>query len=347
MMMMEEDEEKEPEKHCCCAQKKAIMIYAGFLWILGILLFVNVCLIFGNMYFPLYYPLVSLFLALIYLVALVFISIWMCSDTETNRKLLLWGAWLIFVSVVSLLIWNIFFILNYNKKKKEGIHVGTGDDPDDYDEESRGAYILGYCIWGGIILILDILIICVIYAYLKTFEEPEEEKKEDMMMKDEKKDMMNDDAAGMEGGSVERRSQMSRSSSARKSHQSIRSQGMKSQASMKSQVRAPAKAKAPIANAAPPAAAPAPTAAQDQASKEEALRNLHAAAIREIDADDTPRNSMKDKLQYEDGEHSTSVQFIEDPQAQPQSQPQAESPLPQIEPEPTISRQVTKKNKKK
>lgn len=56
----------------------------------------------------------------------------------------------------------------------------------------------------------------------------------------------------------------------------------------------------------------------------EAVRNLHAAAIREIDADDTPRNSMKEKLQYEDGEHSTSVQFIEDPQAQPQ----AESPQP-------------------
>lgn len=310
-MMMEEEEDDEPAKHCCCAQKKAIMIYAGFLWILGILVIVNCCLIFGNMYFPLYYPIVSLCIALIYLVALIFISIWMCSDTDTNRKLLLWGAWLIFIAIVALLIWNIFFILNFNKKKKEGIKVGTGDDPDDYDEESRGGYILGYCIWGGIILILDILFICVVYAYLKTFEESEEEeKKEDMMKMEEKMDMMMDDPApeAMEGGSIENRSQMSRSSSARKSQQS-----MKSRQSIKSQTRAPAKMKAPIATPAPPAAAPAPAPIQDQASKEEALRALHAAAIKDIDADDTPRNSLKDKLQYEAGENSTSVLFNEDP----------------------------------
>lgn len=312
MMMEEEEEEEEEEYHCCCYQKKAIMIYAGFLWILGILVIVNCCLIFGNMYFPMYYPLVSLFIAIVYLVALIFISIWMCSDTETNRKLLLWGGWLIFISIVSLLIWNIFFILNYNKKKKEGIKVGTGDDPDDYDEESRGAYILGYCIWGGIILVIDIIFICVIYAYLKTFEEKEEEKKEDMMKMEEKMDMMMEDPApeAMEGGSIEHRSQMSRSSSARKSQQSMRNQQ-----SMKSQTRAPAKMKAPVATPAPPAAAPAPAPApvQDQASREEALRNLHAAAIKDIDADDTPRNSMKDKLQYEAGENSSTVLFPEDP----------------------------------
>ena len=312
------------ETHCCCAQKKALMIYAGFLWILGILVIVNCCLIFGNMYFPLYYPLVSLFLAIIYLVALIFISIWMCKDTEGNRKLLLWGGWLIFVAIVSLLIWNIFFILNYNKKKKEGIHVGTGDDPDDYDEESRGGYILGYCIWGGIILILDILFICVTYAYLKTFEEPEEGMMEDKMMDDKMMDMMMEDppADAAEGGSVERRSQMSRASSARKSHQSARSQqSAKSQsrapAKMKAPVATQAKMKAPAATPAPPAAAPPPAAAQDQASKEEAVRALHTAAIKEIDADDTPRNSMRDKLQYEEGENSMSVQFNEDPQAQP------------------------------
>ena len=221
-MKMEEEEEseKEEETHCCCAQKKAIMIYAGFLWILGILVIVNCCLIFGNMYFPLYYPIVSLLLALVYLVALIFISIWMCKDSEGNRKLLLWGGWLIFVAIVALLIWNIFFILNYNKKKKEGIKVGTGDDPDDYDEESRGGYILGYCIWGGIILLLDILFICVIYAYLKTFEEAEEEeKKEEMMMEEEKMDMMMDEAPGegAEGGAVERRSNTSRGSSSKRS----------------------------------------------------------------------------------------------------------------------------------
>ena len=105
--------------------------------------------------------------------------------------------------------------------------------------------------------------------------------------------------------------------------------------------------RAPVATPAPPAAAaapaPAPAAAQDQASKMEALRNLHAAAINDIDADDTPRNSLKDKLQYEEGENSMSVLFNEEPQAQPQ----AESPQPQNEPEPPVQRQVAKKNRKK
>merc|ERR1719465_95998 len=108
---------------------------------------------------------------------------------------------------------------------------------------------------------------------------------------------------------------MSRASSARKSHQSARSQQ-----SAKSQSRAPAKMKAPVATQAKmkaPAATPAPpappAAAQHQASKEEAVRALHVAAIKEIDADDTPRNSMRDKLQYEEGENSMSVQFNEDP----------------------------------
>jgi len=172
-MMMEEEEEE--ETHCCCGQKKAIMIYAGFLWILGILVILNSCLIFGNMYFPVYYPLVSLIFALIYLLGLIFISMWMCSNTETNRKFLLTGAWLIFAAMVSLVIWNVFFILNFgNRKKKEGIKVGSGDDPEDYDEESRGGYILGYCIWGGVIIVIDIFLICVIYSYIKTYEEPEE-----------------------------------------------------------------------------------------------------------------------------------------------------------------------------
>merc|ERR1712054_570500 len=144
----------------------------------------------------------------------------MCKNTEGTRTFLPIGGWLIFASIVALLIFNIFFILHFNKKKNQGIKVGTGDDPDDYDEESRGGYILGYCIWGGVILILDILFICVIYAYLKTFEEAEEEeKKEEMMMDEEKMEMMMDEAPGegAEGGAVERRSNTSRGSSSKRS----------------------------------------------------------------------------------------------------------------------------------
>ena len=295
-----EQEEQEEETHCCCAQKKAIMIYAGFLWILGVLVFVNCCLIFGNMYFPLYYPIVSLLIALVYLTALILISIWMCKNTESTRTFLPIGGWLIFASIVALLIFNIFFILNFNKKKNQGIKVGTGDDPDDYDEESRGGYILGYCIWGGVILILDILFLCVVYSYLKTFEEEKkEEKKEEMMKEEEKKKDDDAEAGDKEGGSLDQRSNMSRASSSKKSRQSI-----------KSSVKAPANTPAP------PAAAPAPA----QQSNEEALRNMHAAAIREIDADNTPRHSLRDKLQYEEGQNSSTILFNDEIEAQPQSQ---------------------------
>lgn len=111
------------------------MIYATFLWILGILILLNVILIFNNMYFPKYYPLVSLFLALIFLTALILITVWMCKNTETTRKFLVVSGWLIFGATISIILWNVYFILNYNKKDKNAkIHVGTGSNEEDYDD---------------------------------------------------------------------------------------------------------------------------------------------------------------------------------------------------------------------
>jgi len=60
------------------------------------------------------------------------------------------------------------------------------------------------------------------------------------------------------------------------------------------------------------------------------VRNLHAAAIKEIDADDTPRNSLKEKFQYEDGANSTSVLFNE-----VSEEPQGLAPQPQSVQEPS------------
>merc|ERR1712021_185084 len=105
-----------------------------------------------------------------------------------------------------------FYILNYNKHKKQGVKVGSGGDEDDYDEEDRGTYLLGYIIWGVVILVFDILFICCAYDYSNTFPAEEPEMMEEMMMekkmeKEEKEQKMEEmmeakmegDAPMMEG----------------------------------------------------------------------------------------------------------------------------------------------------
>lgn len=239
--------------HCCCASSKAVMIYAGVLMILAIFMILNICLVFGNKYFPTYYPLVSLFIVILLVAGLVLIGVWMCGGTHS---LLLPGAWIVFGATIALLLWNIFFILNFNKKNKDPkpIKVGTGDDDDNYDGMSRGEYILSYVIGGAIILTFSILLICVTMSYLKTIPDEEEEKmekKDDMMMMEEEQPMMEDMAAeGAEGGQLEKQSNFSKSS-ARKS-QSQRSYG-RTPAGPQSSAPAPA----PVQSVAAPAPAPA------------------------------------------------------------------------------------------
>ena len=130
----------------------------------------------------------------------------MCNNSESTRKLLLPAGWLIFGATIALMAWNIFYILNYKKKEKNvNIKVGTGDNEDDYEDQSKGSYILGYVLWGSLILVFAILFICVAQSYLKTFEE-EEKMEKDMMMEEEQammKDEMEAPADAAEGGSIE------------------------------------------------------------------------------------------------------------------------------------------------
>lgn len=90
-------------------------------------------------------------------------------------------------SIIALILWNVFFILNHNKHKKEGVKVGAGDDPDDYDEEDRSSYILGYLIWGLVIIVLDILFLACAINHADLFP-PEDD--EAMMMEEKKKEEM-------------------------------------------------------------------------------------------------------------------------------------------------------------
>ena len=110
-------EEEIDDTHCCCKYSTAIMIYGIFLWLFGILIICNNLVEFANMYFPWYYPFVSLLLSIVYFAGLILIAIFWCSDSESTRTGLKIGGWLILGSLVALVLWNIFFILNYAKHK--------------------------------------------------------------------------------------------------------------------------------------------------------------------------------------------------------------------------------------
>merc|ERR1711934_842988 len=199
-----EDEEVPDDKHCCCKYPTAIMIYGIFLWILGLLVLFNIIIEFANIYFPWYYPFVSLMLVLVFFGGLILIAIWFCNESPETRTGLKIAGWLILGSVIALILWNVFYILNHNKHKHEGVKVGTGDDPDDYDEEDRGTYILGYLIWGLIILVLDVLFLCCAINHADSF--PPEDEMMDMMeemMKEKMDEPMMDAEMGMDAGMME------------------------------------------------------------------------------------------------------------------------------------------------
>lgn len=80
----EKSEPKEdPEQtHCCCKYSTGMLIYGIFLWILGTFALINACILFGNIYFPIVYPLVSLLILLVYFAGLILIAIWFCSEGQ-------------------------------------------------------------------------------------------------------------------------------------------------------------------------------------------------------------------------------------------------------------------------
>jgi len=228
-----EEEEEKDDTHCCCKYSTAMLIYGIILWIFGIMILANAIIIFGNIYFPVVYPIVLTIIALIFFAGLVLIAIWFCNESEASRKCAIIGGWIILGAIIAMILWNVFYILNHNKHKKEGVKVGTGDDPDDYDEEDRSTYILGYLVWGLLILVLDVLFLANAINHADTFppEDEEmmmmEEKMEEMMMEEKMEEMMMDPemgpGEGAEGGQLERRKSSLRASSRSSSMRSMKS----------------------------------------------------------------------------------------------------------------------------
>ena len=107
----EEEEKKEDPKHCgCCEFTTAITVYGILLWVLGILVFADIMTQFFNKYFPLWYPLVGLFIFFIFLAGLVLITTWFCKDSSATRTSLKLGGWLILGSTIVLIFWAIIYV---------------------------------------------------------------------------------------------------------------------------------------------------------------------------------------------------------------------------------------------
>jgi hypothetical protein len=100
--------------------------------------FVNAGLILFNKRVPIYYGLISFVIALVFLAGLILIAIWACKDYARSRTCLIIGSWLILGATISLILWNLLFLYVFDKKHKESIWIGSGDDPDDYTEKSKG-----------------------------------------------------------------------------------------------------------------------------------------------------------------------------------------------------------------
>ena len=77
----EKEEEEVDDSHCCCKYPTAILVYSVLLWLFGLLIFFNILVQFANIYFPWYYPFVSLILVFVFFAGLVLLAVWMCKDS--------------------------------------------------------------------------------------------------------------------------------------------------------------------------------------------------------------------------------------------------------------------------
>jgi len=129
---------------------------------------------------------VCLLLYIPYLLAVIFILIWMCSDNKNSRKRLPTAGWLAFASIIALYIWAICYIYGFNQGKY--VHIGTGDKEDgsNYQKQTKLYTLMWYMISG--ILLVGVILYFIFFVqddYLSLY--PEEEKKKEEDKKEEEK----------------------------------------------------------------------------------------------------------------------------------------------------------------
>ena len=65
--------------------------------------------------------------------------------------------------------------------------LGTGDDDDDYHDQSNGMYILGYLLWGAVIITFTALLLYAAFQYDEVAPKDEEEAMDDKKSEKSKK----------------------------------------------------------------------------------------------------------------------------------------------------------------
>jgi hypothetical protein len=78
--------------------------------VFGFLVLFDICAGFANKYFPLWYPLVALFIWFVFLGGLVLTATWFCKDSAATRTSLKLGGWLILGATIALIFWAIIFV---------------------------------------------------------------------------------------------------------------------------------------------------------------------------------------------------------------------------------------------
>jgi len=106
-----DDEDVVKDECLCCKLDTALIIWAVILWVLGCLIFLNICVMFANAYYPWWHPTAQFLLFALYFAALILIAVWCCKDNEASRAYMRLAGFLMLASTVLIMVWNIIYIL--------------------------------------------------------------------------------------------------------------------------------------------------------------------------------------------------------------------------------------------
>jgi len=159
MESVKEDNNDEVKSEClCCNLSVSLKIFGGILWTLGLLIGANIIIMFYDDLYPWWQPVAQFCLFIFYLFAMIIICLWYCNDNKENRRFMVTAGWFMLISTTLIIFWNIIYIQYMIPKSEKNVGVGSGskDDPENYDPINKTQYLLGYVIWGIIIITLII-----------------------------------------------------------------------------------------------------------------------------------------------------------------------------------------------
>lgn len=183
-----EDIKDEVTSEClCCSLNVSLYIWGSILWTLGLLIGGNIFILFFDEWYPWWHPIAQFLIFIFYMFSMVIICLWCCNDSKENRNHMKKAGWFMLTSTTFIIFWNIIFIYCMAPKNDDHIKSGSGskENPDNYDPIDKTQYLLGYVIWGIIIITFIIFFQITIARYIAYMPEEDEKESEDMMNDEE------------------------------------------------------------------------------------------------------------------------------------------------------------------